>query len=249
MRPGRPLGRMPFYPLIPNDKSSIKYFSPSADEYHRQEHEEESCWTDGQNEGAHEGSGQRMTRIRCRRLFRGAVGILFLLGILCPSTPAAKGAEEGDEKAAFVLNFLMFVEWPASAFHSAEDPIVLSLLGNDPIAASLASLDGKTASGRRVVVRKIPVWSPLDRCQVLFVGASEKAGLERVLGAVQRWPVLTVADFEGFAGRGGTIGFVRQDNRVGFEINEESARKAGLKVSAKLLYLAKSVHGREGGER
>jgi hypothetical protein len=66
---------------------------------------------------------------------------------------------------------------------------------------------------------------------------------------VQRWPVLTVGDFEGFAGRGGTIGFIRQENRVGFEINEESARKAGLKVNAKLLYLGKSVRGREGDER
>jgi hypothetical protein len=66
---------------------------------------------------------------------------------------------------------------------------------------------------------------------------------------VQRWSVLTVADFEGFAGRGGTIGFIRQDDRVGFEINEESAKKAGVKINAKLLYLGKSVHGREGGGR
>ena len=141
------------------------------------------------------------------------------------------------------------MEWPASAFRSQEDPIVLSVLGNDPTAASLGSLDGKKVSGRRVVVRKIPDLSALERCHVLFVGASEKAELAPVLGAVKRWPVLTVADFEGFAGRGGTIGFIRQDNRIGFEINEESARKAGLKVNAKLLYLGKSVRGREGGER
>lgn len=190
-----------------------------------------------------------MTRVRVGMLLRGTVGILFLAGMLCPPTLAADGAREGDVKAAFVLNFLKFVEWPASTSRSPEDPIVLSLLGDDPIAASLATLDGKEASGRRVVVRKIPALSALERCQVLFVGASEKAQLERVLGAVQRWPVLTVADFEGFAGRGGTIGFVRQDNRVGFEINEESARNAGLKVSAKLLYLGRSAHGRQGGAR
>jgi len=190
-----------------------------------------------------------MRSLRYRQLLQWAVGILFLAGILLPSAPAAAGIGESDVKAAFVLNFLKFVEWPASAFPSPEDPIVLSVLGSDPTAGSLASLDGKMVSGRRVVVRKIPALSALERCQVLFVGASEKAQLERVLGAVQRWPVLTVADFEGFAGRGGTIGFVRQDDRVGFEINEESAKKTGLKVNAKLLYLGKSVRAHDGGEK
>jgi len=180
---------------------------------------------------------------------RGAVGILFLLGMLFPSAPAAAENVEADVKAAFVLNFMKFVEWPASAFLSPEDPIVLSVLGNDPIAASLSSLDGKKVSGRQVVVRKVPGLSALAKCHVLFVGASEKAELAPVLGAIQRWPALTIADFEGFAGRGGTIGFIRRDNLVGFEINEESARKAGLKINAKLLYLGKSVRGGQGGER
>ena len=203
----------------------------------------------GKDEGSRKGCGRRMPRIRRRMLRGGAAGILFLLGMLCPSVPTAEGIGEGDVKAAFVFNFIKFVEWPASAFRSPEDPIVLSVLGNDPTAASLASLDGKKTSGRRLVVRKVTVLSALERCHVLFIGASEKAELAPVLGAVQRWPALTVADFEGFAGRGGAIGFIRQDNRVGFEINEESARRAGLKVNAKLLYLGKSVRGREGAER
>jgi hypothetical protein len=123
------------------------------------------------------------------------------------------------------------------------------VVGKDPVGASIEGLNGKTVSGRKVVVRKAPDLASLERCHVLFVGASEKAELAPVLGAVQRWSVLTVADFEGFAGRGGAIGFIRRDDRVGFEINEESARKAGLKVNAKLLYLGKSVRGGQGWER
>lgn len=188
-----------------------------------------------------------MTVRNLRKFQDGAVAILLLVGMLCPSALATERIEEGDVKAAFVLNFIKFVEWPASAFHAPEDPIMLSVLGRDPTADSLASLDGKTVSGRRVVVRKVPGLTALERCHVLFVGASEKTQLVLILGAVQRWPVLTVADFEGFAGRGGTIGFLRRENRVGFEINEESARKAGLKVSAKLLYLGKIVPGRREG--
>jgi len=167
--------------------------------------------------------------------------------MLCPSVPAAEDIGEGDVKAAFVLNFIKFVEWPSSAFASPDAPILISVLGNDPTASALASLDGKMASGRRVVVRKVPGLPVLERCHVLFIGASEKAALPPILGTIQRWPALTIADFEGFAGRGGTIGFIRRDNRIGFEINEESARNAGLKISAKLLYLGKVVAGRREG--
>jgi hypothetical protein len=190
-----------------------------------------------------------MTGRMSRMLLQGAAGLFILMGMLCPSVPAAERIGEGDVKAAFVLNFIKFVEWPSSAFHSPEDPILLSVLGNDPTGAALASLDGKKVSGRLLVVRKVPGLSALKLCHVLFVGVSEKGELTSVLGAVQRWHAMTVADFEGFADRGGTIGFIRRDDRVGFEINEESARKAGLKVNAKLLYLGKSVRGSQGGER
>jgi len=190
-----------------------------------------------------------MTGSKYRFLKRWAVGVLFLVGILLPSALAAASVGESDVKAAFILNFIKFVEWPSSAFSSPEDPILISVVGNDPVGDSIDGLGGKTVSGRKVVVRKARDLASLERCHILFVGASEKAALAPALGAVQRWPVLTVGDFEGFAGRGGTIGFIRQENRVGFEINEESARKAGLKVNAKLLYLGKSVRGREGGER
>jgi hypothetical protein len=186
---------------------------------------------------------------RYRMIPRGALVVLILAGFLPLSVLAGAVPGEAEVKAAFVFNFIKFVEWPSSAFRSPEDPILLSVLGNDPTGDALASLAGKKVSGRRVVVRKVPVLAGLERCHVIFVGASEKKALAPVLHAAQGWPVLTVADFEGFAGRGGTIGFIRQDDRIGFEISEEAARKVGLKVDAKLLYLGKSVRGSQGGER
>ena len=182
-------------------------------------------------------------------LFRMAVSVLFLVGLLPLPVLAGPAPGESEVKAVFVLNFIKFVEWPASAFLSPEDPIVLSLLGNDPTEAVLASLGGMKASGRRVVVRKVPSLSALGRCHVLYVGRSVKKELPAILAVVQRRPVLTIADFEEFPGRGGTIGIIRQDDRVGFEINEEAARKAGLKVNAKLLYLGKRTRALQGGER
>jgi hypothetical protein len=175
--------------------------------------------------------------------------VALLVATLLPWVHAAVEPDEGAVKAAFVLNFMKFVEWPASAFPSAEAPVLLAVLGVDPVAASLPSLHGKLVSGRPVVVRRVSDLGDLGECQVIYVGASEQERLPEILRAVHARPTLVVADFEGFAGRGGTIGFIRRDDRIGFEVNEESARRAGLQVSAKLLYLGKSVRGGPGGER
>lgn len=173
-----------------------------------------------------------------------AIVLVLLPGILFPEALAGSLPGEDKIKAAFVLNFLKFVEWPDSVFESPEDPYLIFVVGNDSNEAALNGLNGKTVSGRRLVVRKVSNLSSLERCHVLFVGESEKKKIDQVLGTVEKRFVLTIADIEGFARRGGTIGFFREENRVRFEINEESAQKAGLKLNAKLLYLGKIVRSR-----
>jgi YfiR/HmsC-like len=195
------------------------------------------------------GRAPRTTEWIRRRLRRLVASVTLLVATLLPWVHAAEEPDEGAVKAAFVLNFMRFVAWPASAFPSAEAPLHVSVLGADPVAASLSSLDGKLVSSRPVVVRMVSALADLGESHVLYVGASEQERLSEVLLAVHGRPTLVIADFEGFAGRGGTIGFIRRDDRIGFEVNEESARRAGLQVSAKLLYLGKSVRSGSGGER
>jgi len=188
---------------------------------------------------------QNMTGLQYRIIRKMVALVLFLLpGFLFPAALAGSVPGETEVKAAFLFNFIKFVEWPDSAFGSPEDPYLVSVVGNDSIEEALKGISGKTVSGRRVVVRKVSDLPSLERCHILFVGESEQGKVDQVLGAVKKWPVLTVADIEGFARRGGTIGFIREGNRVKFEINDESAEKAGLKLNAKLLYLGKIVRGR-----
>lgn len=190
--------------------------------------------------------------VRNARRSGGAVVLallaFFLLsGLVAPETAGSATPAEADVKAAFVLNFIKFVDWPASAFRSPEDPFLLAVMGSDPTATAIGRLDGKTVSGRRLVIRRVPGIAAIDPCHVLFVGASARTELSSLLGAVRKKPVLTVADFEEFAARGGMIGFTRQSDRIGFEINDEAARDAGLKVNAKLLYLGRIVQPGPGG--
>jgi hypothetical protein len=58
--------------------------------------------------------------------------------------------------------------------------------------------------------------------------------------------VLTVGDTEGFTEAGGMINLTIVDQRVHFEINPDAARRAGMKISSKLLSLAKIVKVSEG---
>jgi len=186
-----------------------------------------------------------MTGRRVRLIVHGWVLVILLLlpGFLFPAALAGSVPQEADIKAAFLINFIKFVEWPGPAFDSPGDPYLVSVVGNDPVAAAIEGLDNKMVSGRRLVVRKRSDLSSLERCHILFVGRSENRKVVQILGAVKQWPVLTVADIDGFARQGGTIGFIREDERIRFEINEESASRAGLKLNAKLLYLGKIVRG------
>ena len=158
-----------------------------------------------------------------------------------PSFARGESAPEYTVKAAFLYNFAKFVEWPADAFAGPASPIVLFVYGADPFGDALKSLKGKTANGRPVVVRYAANLGELERCHLLFVSASSMALLPKILQATKGWNVLTVGDVDGFARDGGTINLVNEEQRVVMEINMEAAQRSRLKISSKLLALAKIV--------
>lgn len=159
--------------------------------------------------------------------------------------PAAegRGAAPGEYqvKAAFVYNFIKFVEWPSPELR-ATDTLRVCLLG-DVAAAPFLELDGQEAMGRRLSVATVASSREARSCQVLFVAGSHTGRLVEVLAELRSTPVLTVGDTDGYAKRGIMINMYLENKRVRFEINAEAARAAGLRISAKLLKLAGTVHG------
>lgn len=144
-------------------------------------------------------------------------------------------------KAAFLLNFAKFVEWPAPAFAQPDAPLVIGVIGDGPWGNAGEVFTGKTVQGRPVVVEQVELGPALKNCHVLFVAASEEKRARRILESLASASVLTVSDMDGFLERGGLIQFVTEHNKVRFEINRAAAQRAGLKVSAQLLKLAKAV--------
>jgi hypothetical protein len=170
------------------------------------------------------------------------LGGILLLGILtCATVRAAAGLdEEVRVEAAFLYNFLRFVSWPNTAFTDAKAPLTIGILGDDPMVSALASIQGTVLKGRTIQVRRVTL-AEAARCQLLFLSKAEKAQQAEVLRAVERRPVLTVAEIKGFVRQGGTVEFVLVGDSVRFKVNLEAARNHQLKLSSQMLGVAVEV--------
>jgi hypothetical protein len=158
-----------------------------------------------------------------------------------------KATSEYQIKAAFLFHFSQFVVWPPDAFKDATS-LTYCTVGEDPFDGELErALNGKSLGARALRVQHVKEARELPGCQVLFLGITEKTRLAAVLESVKSSPVLTVGDSEHFAEQGGMIGFCREENKIRFEINLGAAARANLKISAKLLSLAKTVLGHADG--
>lgn len=174
----------------------------------------------------------------------GAAGLrpFAVLPLAAQEAAQAKAEDRTREyriKAAFLYNFAKFTEWPAGSFADPQAPLRICVYGEDPFGDALESIAGKTVRGRPVEVERLGALAAGEPCHLLFISESEAPNLPRILAALQRRPVLTVADIPGFAGAGGIINLkVNKEDKVRFEINVAKARLAGLRLSAKLLSLA-----------
>jgi hypothetical protein len=156
-----------------------------------------------------------------------------------PESPLAAAHSEYEIQSAMLYNFTKFVEWPGSALGESGESLVVGVLGDDPMAPVLAAaLRDKTIYGHPIVVRRLNSGADVRSCAVLLVGAADRKEIARIVQSVGRWPVLTIGERVQFSRLGGVIAFIRDGNRIRFEINLDAAERAGLHVSSKLLRLA-----------
>lgn len=151
----------------------------------------------------------------------------------------AQTPSEYELKAAFIYNFSKFVEWPSLAGTELNLPMVIGILGEDPFGQEMDGVVyGKTANGRRLVVKRFSNLKEFAPCHILFVSSSQRDNLRRILDSVAGSGVLTVGETKRFAEEGGVIHFNMIGGKVRLIINQAAAERAGLKISAKLLSLA-----------
>lgn len=180
-----------------------------------------------------------LKRRRTRQILRGVVLVPLLAFVghaLCIQVQAQ--ADEYQVKAAFIFNFAKFVDWPGDAF-SDGGALVVGVVGDDPFGGALDRLNGSTANGRRLRIKRLRLGDNLRACHILFVSKSEGRNLGKILDSLKGTSVLTIGEMSQFTQSGGMIRFVIQNSKVRFEINAAAASQSRLRISSKLLALSK----------
>ncbi len=159
----------------------------------------------------------------------------------------ASTAPEYSIKAGDILLFTRYVEWPESAFATADEPIVICVLGADPFGPLLdQTIAGQHSQRRPLSVRRIPDAEAATGCHVLFIGSPASPRTRQWLDALADQPVLTIAEDPAALEHGAALCFVSEfesgQKRIRFEASLPSMQRAGLSASSQMLVAARKVH-------
>jgi hypothetical protein len=152
-----------------------------------------------------------------------------------PTSSAA--LTEVEAKAAFLYNLALFVEWPPASFR---DPSALTICStrSNPVVVALRSVDGRLVNGRTARVRELAATDDPRACQILYVAELDRES-QLVVGPLAGSPVLTVGDDERFMRAGGMIRIAFENARLKFDVDVGRTDRGGLKISSKVLKLAR----------
>ena len=161
---------------------------------------------------------------------------------LVPTLCHGQVLEEYQVKAGYLLNIAKFTDWPGEANVAASEPFTVCVIGLDPFGHWLDDTTAvESPKGRRLQVRRIADARESIGCQVVFVSSSERKRVGQILGGLEGHHVLTIGDCDAAVAAGVIVNFTREDMRIRFEINTDSAEKQGLHISPRLLSLARIV--------
>jgi hypothetical protein len=173
-----------------------------------------------------------------RKLWCLALLMTVVVGFVC-NAAAQQQPSEYDLKAAFLFNFAKFVEWPSEAFAETNSPIVIGILGKNVFGDTLEKIiNNRKVNNRGFEFRHFDSTSETTNCQILFISSSEKNDFAKIISALHNASVLTVSEADGFLKAGGMINFLIEGKNIKFQISDEAAKKARLRISSKLLSLA-----------
>jgi hypothetical protein len=174
-----------------------------------------------------------------------AASVICSLVVLGPTHMSGQDDDDAEYrvKLAFLFNFAQFVEWPADDFSGANSPLEICVAGPNPFTGVEQEVRGRRVAGHPIEIKRLKADDDPRVCQMVFVRARESKWAGRILAAVRTSDTLTVGEAKGFALRGGAINFTAEGNRLRFEINVNATTRSRLKISSKLLALARIVGG------
>jgi hypothetical protein len=164
-----------------------------------------------------------------------AIALTFLGG--ATATGAQITASAPDLTAAFILNFVKFVDWPADVL-PVEAPLTMCVADPAVSEAVTRTLASRPPATRQVKVISVQPGAVPAECGVIYVSDLDDRRMATLVAALKGRSVLAISDAEDFAKRGGTIQLFQQDGSMKFSVNPQAAERARLHVSSQLLKLA-----------
>ena len=169
-----------------------------------------------------------------------AIGAMLLA---CPWLAQAERADatEASVKAAFLYKFAGYVEWPPEALAPGA-PFTIAVVGSDAVAEELAQIvPGRSVAGHPVTVKRLAEGELPRHVQVLFVGGPDPGRHAAAIAAAQKGGALVVSESDRGLAAGAAINFVSANERIGFEVSLDSAQRSGLRISSRMLAVARRV--------
>jgi hypothetical protein len=172
-----------------------------------------------------------------------AVASLCAFALPAAAQSEAERALEQRVKAAFLYRYTEFVTWPDAAFARPDAPFVMVVAGPEAVADNLRTITaGRNVGGRPVEVRRVAPGETIPISQVVYIAGTDPGRTRDLIRGAPRH-ALVVTEAEGALDYGSVINFVLVQERVRFDISLESAEKRGLRLSSRLLAVARSVRG------
>lgn len=179
--------------------------------------------------------------------------LVVMIGLVLFGAPSARAQDEKpmdyQVKAAFLVNFPKYVDWPAGGFAKPNSPITVAVFGDDNVANEFQNMiqAGLVISGHPVVLKRIHAEADITPdCQILFIAASEQSRAAAILDKLKGSAVLTVGESDNFLEQGGMVNLVPKNRKIRLQVNLTAAGQAHLRISSRLLVAADLVKGKQG---
>ncbi len=146
-------------------------------------------------------------------------------------------------KAVFLYRLVRWVTWPTSNLPKNSKTLTIGIVGKDPFGREIDALTKlKPIKGRKIVIKRFSKVVDIKKTQVLFVSRSlTQAEVDQVISRGHKDSILIIGEKDKFVDQSGMISLLIRKNKLKFEVNTGSIKKAKLKVSSQILKMASRV--------
>jgi hypothetical protein len=174
--------------------------------------------------------------------FGACLAVMFCLCVRADAPQSPATPSQAEIRAAFVFNFVKFTEWPMQAYADAGSPLTTCFLGADDVRAAFQTVSkGKALSGRFLESKAVKSAADMSNCQVLYVDSPRSPVVIDALKSARQRDALAIGTSEDFLVCGGMLRLQIENNRMRFDVNVGAIGRTKIKLSSKLLALARNV--------